>query len=141
MKLDEVRVVALPRKLVELRILGLEHQLNRLLVKLVAFEFSEKLRRHFRREVKNWFNEIKRIAVPAGPAYRVCKILFDLLFDYPFGGVEVENMKSQMDLVADEYEIEATKSPEEMVEWLRAFHNQLAERLHNGEDVLDLIPE
>jgi hypothetical protein len=50
-------------------------------------------------------------------------------------------MKSQMDLVSDEYEIEATKSPEEMVEWLRAFHNQLAERLHNGEDVLDLIPE
>ena len=34
-----------------------------------------------------------------------------------------------------------TKTPEEMVEWLRAFHTQLAERLHNGEDVLDLIPE
>jgi len=28
-----------------------------------------------------------------------------------------------------------------MVEWLRTFHTQLAERLHNGEDVLDLIPE
>jgi hypothetical protein len=62
MKLDEVRVVALPRNLVELRILGLEHQLNRHLVKLVAFEFSEELRRHFRREVKNWFNKISRLA-------------------------------------------------------------------------------
>jgi hypothetical protein len=27
-----------------------------------------------------------------------------------------------------------------MVEWLRAFHTNLAERLHNGEDVLDLVP-
>jgi hypothetical protein len=117
------------------------HQLNRHLVKLVAFEFSEKLRRHFRREVKNWFNEIKGLRFQPDRRTGSVRFYFDLLFDYPFGGVEVENMKSQMDLVADEYEIEATKSPEEMVEWLRAFHNQLAERLHNGEDVLDLIPE
>jgi hypothetical protein len=34
-----------------------------------------------------------------------------------------------------------SKTPEEMVEWLRTFHTQLAERLHEGEDVLDLIPE
>jgi hypothetical protein len=33
------------------------------------------------------------------------------------------------------------KSPEEIVEWLRVFHTRLAERLHNGEDVLDMIPE
>jgi hypothetical protein len=110
-------------------------------VKLVAFEFSEKLRRHFRREVKNWFNEIKGLRFQPDRRTGSVRFYFDLLFDYPFGGVEVENMKSQMDLVSDEYEIEATKSPEEMVEWLRAFHNQLAERLRNGEDVLDLIPE
>ena len=47
-----------------------------------------------------------------------------------------------MDLVADEYEnAQPTKRPEEMVEWLKAFHMQMAERLHKGEDVLDLIPE
>jgi hypothetical protein len=34
-----------------------------------------------------------------------------------------------------------TKTPEEMVEWLRHFHQELAERLHDGEDVLDMIPE
>jgi hypothetical protein len=122
MKLDEVRVVALPRKLVELRILGLEHQLNRHLVKLVAFEFSEELRRHFRREVKNWFNEIKGLRFKPDRRTGSVRFYFDLLFDYPFGGVEIENMKSQMDLISDKYEIEATKSPEKMVEWLRAFH-------------------
>jgi hypothetical protein len=65
-----------------------------------------------------------------------------MLFDYPFGGVEVRNMRLIMDEIADEYEqARPTKTPEDMVEWLREFHTQLAERLHNGEDVLDLIPE
>ena len=50
-------------------------------------------------------------------------------------------MRSIIDLTADEYGIRPTKTLEEMVEWLRAFHTELAERLHNGEDVLDLIPE
>ena len=70
------------------------------------------------------------------------KFYFDLLFEYPFGGVEVRNMNLIIDESADEYEgARPTKQPEEMVEWLRAFHTELAERLHNGEDVLDLIPE
>jgi hypothetical protein len=141
MKLDQVRVVALPRKLVELRILGLEYQLNRHLIKLVAFEFSEELRRHFRRGVKNWLNEIKGLRFKPDRSTGSVRFYFDLLFDYPFGGVELENMQSQMDLVSDEYEIEAAKSAEEMVDWLRAFHRKLAGRLHDGEDVLDLIPE
>ena len=51
-------------------------------------------------------------------------------------------MRLIMDEIADDYEdARPTKTPEEMVEWLRAFHTKLAERLHNGEDVLDWIPE
>jgi hypothetical protein len=47
-----------------------------------------------------------------------------------------------MDLVRRQYEgARPTKTPEEMVEWLRDFHARLAERLHNGENVLDMIPE
>ena len=70
------------------------------------------------------------------------KFYFDMLFDYPFGGVEVRNMSLIMDEIEDEYEnARPTKRPEEIVEWLRPFHTELAERLHNGEDVLDLIPE
>jgi hypothetical protein len=47
-----------------------------------------------------------------------------------------------MDSVSDDYEnVRPTKTPQAMVEWLRRFHTELAERLHNGEDVLDLIPE
>jgi hypothetical protein len=51
-------------------------------------------------------------------------------------------MRKIMDSVIREYgEVRPTKTPEEMVEWLRQFHTRLAERLHDGEDVLDLIPE
>jgi hypothetical protein len=51
-------------------------------------------------------------------------------------------MRRIMDLIGDDYEnVQPLKRPEEMVIWLREFHGELAERLHNGEDVLDLIPE
>ena len=141
MKLADARVMSLPKKLVEVRLLGLESQLNRHLVKLVAFDFGDELRRHFRREVRAWLNEIKSLRFKPDKRTGSVKFYFDFLFDYPFGGVEVENARSIMDLIADDYDVRATKSPEEVVAWLRDFHMRLAERLHRGEDVLDMIPE
>jgi hypothetical protein len=141
MKLADADVMSLPRKLVELRILGLESQLNRHLVKLTGFDFQTELRRHFRRELRNWLNELQSFRFKPHNGTGSFKFYFDLLFDYPFGGVELQNMRRMMDLVSSEYDIDANKTPEQMVEWLRAFHTRLAERLHKGEDVLDLIPE
>jgi hypothetical protein len=139
--IGEARIMAFPRKLVESIVLGLSNPLNRHLVKLVAFGFRDELRRHFRREVKNWLNELQALRFKPDKRTGSFKFYYDLLFDYPFGGIEIENMKSIMDLISDEYDVRPVKAPEEMVDWLRAFHTQLAERLHNGQDVLDLIPE
>ena len=51
-------------------------------------------------------------------------------------------MRLIMDDIADEYEgVRPAKSPEEMVAWLKVFHEELAARLHEGDDVLELIPE
>jgi hypothetical protein len=51
-------------------------------------------------------------------------------------------MRKIMDFTKREYpDTRPIKTPEEIVEWLRAFHTELAERLHKGEDVLDLVPE
>jgi hypothetical protein len=50
-------------------------------------------------------------------------------------------MRTMMDLIREEYGLAPTKSPEELVEWLRQLHTKLAERLHNGEGVLDLVPD
>jgi hypothetical protein len=142
MKVDEELVMALPRKLVESTILGLYDQINQHLVKLVGFEFPPDLRQHFQRELRTWFRKIQRLRMKPQNRTGSAKFYFDLLFDYPFGGVEVRNMRLIIDEIVDDYpDARTVKSSEEMVEWLRAFHTQLAERLHNGEDVLDLIPE
>src|SRR5215469_12126064 len=140
MKIDESTVMALPRKLVEQIILGLYDPINQHLVKLVGFDFNPELRQHFRRELRTWLRRIQRLRFKPSNRPGSSKFYFDLLFDYPFGGVEVHNMRLIMDEITDEYEdARPAKSPEEMVEWLRAFHAKLAERLHNGEDVLDLV--
>jgi hypothetical protein len=142
MKVDEELLMALPRKLVEQTILGLYDPINAHLVKLVGFDFSDEARQHFRREIKTWLRKIQRLRIKPNNRTAPVKFYFDLLFDYPFGGVEVRNMRLIMDEIADDYDnVPSTKQPEEMVEWLRSFHKELAERLHNGEDVLDLIPE
>jgi hypothetical protein len=142
MKLDESRVMAFPRKLVEHVILGLYDQINVHLVKLIAFDFAPDLRRHFRSELRTWLNKIQSLRFKPNNRTGSYKFYFDLLFEYPFGGVEIENMRRIMDLIVDDYEnARPLKRPEEMVMWLREFHRELAERLHNGEDVLDLIPE
>jgi hypothetical protein len=135
-------IVAYPRKLVEQIVLGLSNPLNRHLVTLVGFDFPPQTRRHFQREVRTWLSELQalRLKPNARPASE--RFFFDLLFDYPFGGVEAQNMKSIMALIAGEYEnARPIRQPAEMVEWLRGFHTTLAERLHEGEEVLDLIPD
>src|SRR3954453_23442221 len=131
--------MAYQQKLVEHTILNLSDPLNEHLVKLVGFEFPDELRRHFRREVRTWLRKIQRLRIKPTNRTGSFKFYFDLLFDYPFGGVEIRNMRLIMDDITDSYEnVPATKTPEEMVVWLRDFHTRLAERLHNGEDVLDM---
>ena len=73
---------------------------------------------------------------------RSCKFYFDPLFDYPFGGVEIHNARALMEFISSEYDgIRPTISPEEMAIWLKEFHTKLAQALHNGEAVLDMVPE
>ena len=142
MKIDESMVMALPRKLVEQIILGLYDPINLHLVKLIGFDFAPELRQHFQRELRTWLRKIQRLRFKPSNRAGSSKFYFDLLFDYPFGGVEVRNMRLIMDEIAEEYEgVRPVKNPEEMVAWLKAFHEQLAERLHNGEEVLELVPE
>jgi hypothetical protein len=142
MTLDETTVTALPRKAVEQILLGMCDPLDDQLVKLVGFEFSPGLRRRFRRELRAGLRKIERLRFKPGNRTGSSKFYFNLLFDYPFGGVEVRNMRLIMDDIADESETaRPTQSPEEMVARPRGFHTRPAERLHEGEDVLDLIPE
>jgi len=101
-KLDETMVMALPRKAVEQIILGLYDPINEHLVKLVGFEFPPELRQHFRRELRGWLRKIERLRFKPDSRTGSRKFYFDLLFDYPFGGVELQNMRLIMEDIGDE---------------------------------------
>jgi hypothetical protein len=142
MKIDEHLEMAYPQKVARDIIIGMSRPINQHLIKLVGFEFPTQLREHFKRELRNWLNEIQRIRLKPNTRTGSFKFYFDPLFDYPFGGIEVQNMGALMEFIASEYDdIRPVQSPEKLVEWLKGFHTELAQRLHNGEAVLDLIPD
>ena len=121
-------------------IIGLARPINNDLVKLVGFDFPAPLRQHFRRELRNWFNEIQAIRLKPTMRTGSFRFYFYPLFDYPFGGIEVQNTRGLVELIFRQHEVRPTKTPEELAQWLVRFHRGLAERLHQGEAVLDLIP-
>ncbi len=142
MRLDEAMVVAYPRKYLEHIIIGLEDPLNQHLVKLAGFDFPPEQRQHFRREIRTWLDKLQRLRLKPNNRSGSFKFYYDLLYDYPFGGVEVQNMGVMMQLIAEEYEHpQPTRTAEELVVWLREFHARLAQRLSAGEAVLDLVPD
>src|SRR6201993_1560034 len=137
MKLDETMEMAYPRKYVENIIIGLEDPLNEHLVKLIGFDFPAEQRANFRREARTWLPKIQRLRMKPDRRTGSFKFYYDLLFDYPFGGVELPNARALMEFISSEYDgIRPTISPEEMAIWLKEFHTKLAQALHNGEAVL-----
>jgi hypothetical protein len=141
MDAEELLEMSYPRRVVETIINGLQDPLNQHLIKLVGFEFAPELRQHFRQECEAWLDRIQRLRLNPNNRPGSFKFHHDLLFDYPFGGVEVENMRGMMDFIARRYpEAQPTKTPQQMVAWLRAFHAELAERLSKRQPVLDMIP-
>jgi hypothetical protein len=142
MKIDQALEMAYPQKIARDIIIGMARPINQHLVKLVGFDFPPSSRAHFKRELRNRLNEIQRIRLKPTTRTGSFRFYFDPLFDYPFGGIEVPNMHALVEFISSEYDgIRPTKSPEELVEWLRGFHTELAQRLHNGEAVLNLIPD
>jgi hypothetical protein len=142
MKLTETMELTYPRKLVEHIILGLEDPLNQHLIRLIGFDFPPEQQRHLRRELRTWLDKLQRLRIKPDRRTESFKFYYDLLFDYPFGGVEVQNMRIMTEFISKEYDgIGPTKYLEEIVGWLKAFHATLAQRLHNGEAVLDMVPE
>ncbi len=109
---------------------------------LVGFDFAPKLRQDFHKETSSWLNKIQRLGMKPTNRTGSVKFSFHHLFDYPFGRNEVQPMEAMMKFICSEYDnIAPIKSPEEVISSLKEFHAKLAQRLHNGEVVLDLVPE
>jgi hypothetical protein len=140
-KIEELLEMSYPKRYVEQIITGLTDPINEHLIKLAGFEFSPELRHHFHQELDTWLDKIQRLRMKPSNRTGTPKFYYDLLFDFPFGGVEVRNTRSIMDLISRRYQgIQPARTPEEVVEWLRDFHTALAQRLSAGEMVLDMIP-
>jgi hypothetical protein len=141
MKLDEKLEMAYPQKVARDIIIGMADPINQHLVKLVGFQFAPDLRQHFRAELRSWLNKIQRIRLKPNVRTGSFRFYFDPLFDYPFGGIEVQNMRALMEYISSEYDgIRPVMSPEDMAVWLKEFHTNLARALHSGETVLNLVP-
>ena len=134
MKPDEIMEMAYPRKYVENIIIGLEDPLNEHLVKLVGFEFAAEQRAHFRREVRSWLAKIQRLRMKPDSRTGSFKFYYDLLFDYPFGGVELQNTRTIMNLISEEYGLHPTKSPEDLAEVAAAVSCQTRRAPSPGSD-------
>jgi hypothetical protein len=89
MKLEETKEMSYPRKYVEHIFMGLEDPLNQHLIKLVGFDFPATQRQYFRREVITWLNKLQRLRMKPNNRTGSFRFYYDLLFDYPFGGVEL----------------------------------------------------
>jgi hypothetical protein len=104
--------------MVEAIILGLVDPLNQHLVKLVGFEFPADLHRHFRKEASSWLNKIQRLRMK--PTSRSNFISTTCLITLLVG--KVQTMRAMMEFISSDYDgIQATKSPEEVVAWLKEF--------------------
>jgi hypothetical protein len=102
MKTEQPIEMAYPQKLARDIVIGLARSINNHLVKLAGFDFPAPLRQHFKRELRNSFNEIQAIRLKPTVRPGSFRFYFDPLFDYPFGGIEVQNMRALMELIAGE---------------------------------------
>lgn len=135
--------IAYPKKNVESILFRLEDSLNQHLIKLLGFDFPFEQRQHFRREINGWLNKIRRLRFKPDRRTGAVKFYYDSLFDYPFGDdPAAESIAAIMELIGEEYPAaRPIASPQEVADRLRAFHAELARRLHAGAAVLDLVPE
>jgi hypothetical protein len=142
MKIDQALEMAYPQKIARDIIIGMARLINQHLVKLVGFDFPPSSRAHFKRELRNWLNEIQRIRLKPTTRTGSFRFYFDPLFDYPFGGIEVPNMHALVEFISSEYDgIRPTKVSGGAGRVAARISTELAQRLHNGEAVLDLIPD
>jgi hypothetical protein len=109
MKAEQRIQLVYPQKLARDIIVRLARPINKRLLMLVGFDFPAEPRQHFRRELRSWFTEIQAIRLKPTMRTGSFRFYFDPLFDYPFGGVEVQNVRGLVELISRQYDRNPTK--------------------------------
>lgn len=131
--------MALPRKIAMSDVRGLESPINLHLLKLLAFDAPPRVRANWKHEIRAWLIRIAIIRVKPERRMLPRKTLFDWLYLERFEGLEEE--ATQALLRALEYELPNRngRSPAEIAERLRAFHEAAATALARGEAPTELL--
>jgi hypothetical protein len=130
MKAEQRIQLAYPEKFARDIIVRLARPINK---HLLMLDFPAEPRQHFRRELRNWLAEIQ---APLEPTMRTgsFRFYFDPLFDYPFGGVELENMRGLVGTDLSGIRNISDENAGAARAMAQALPYRLAERLHRGEE-------
>ena len=122
--------MAYTRQRAMLLIGGLEMQINLHLLKLVTVPMPDQFR-HWRQELKTWLTTIAAIRLKPttrpGTARFYQQLLFDELFDEPFGDNEQQAMTMRLQLLHEQYGgLIPNLDIDDLVARLRTFHQRFA---------------
>lgn len=132
--------MAFPKKMIENRVSNLEYQINQYLLKIIGMKADNNLIQHWKTEVKTWYREIGNMVWKNTNKPLKAKIYFELLYDYPFGGVEERNINRSLEWFEEEYGMIRNGKPvDEIASILRTFHQSASEIISNSQSVSDLI--
>lgn len=118
--------MAYSQKKAESIITGLEKPINNHLLKIWTMPESEHAG-HWMTEALNWLDEVGEIILKPDNRRPSAQFYYRILFDEPFGGAEVRNLTSRLRRLQREgYRFTTSLSPDDLVQRLRAFHEQFA---------------
>lgn len=134
----------IPRDAAIMRIANLEEQINSHLIKLLAFQADDGVRTHWKRELRAWFRRIAayRLKGKGRSADRPpsAKLYYDHLYEHIFGGHEVQNTTSIINLLIEDEGYTRNNRPiDDVVPRLRTFHQTIAQRMAMAQSFDDLL--
>lgn len=136
MRIDEISgekilEMAFPKAVLIRRVESLEDQINQHLIKLFGLSASDETRNHWKAEVVSWFRKIGKMVVKNTNRPLTRDNYFNILFEYPFGGVVEENIESILEEMAEDGYTRNSDSVASIATKLKSFHQIISEGLAN----------
>ena len=112
--------MAFDKKTIKSKIRGLETPLNQHILKILLFKDSLNQKKHIA-SIDNWFNQIQHLSYKQGSGKLSQKEYFTLLYDEPFGGLDIRLLDKYIRRVLYEY-TDLPRSRLSLAEVVDVFH-------------------
>lgn len=131
--------MAFRRKKAEQIVTGLERQINYHLLKLLGFEAAPETRAHWKSELDEWLSQVAVIRLKPDSKPLPAKLVYEWLFDEPFGGSEVANTSVMLDFLSRRGLVRSDANPSAVAAALAQIHRELALRIARNDPGTDII--